>query len=186
MHQAQKEAYTNKDSDKAHVLNQLAQQTFSELFNKVPFYKNTVLNGDDPSEKTFSELLSAFKDYGFKLFHQNMDSQNNTLSKNNEKKRLDAINKIQQEIDALASGNKDVGLSYLNKDLATVNSSDLGDELKTKRDAWQSLLRGVKAGDESALKYLHNYMQGKIDQLNALRDSIFKTDAEATKGRLAK
>ena len=182
LHQAQKEAYTNKDSDKAHVLNQLAQQTFSELFNKVPFYKNTVLNGDDPSEKTFSELLSAFKDYGFKLFHQNMDSQNNTLSKNNEKKRLDAINKIQQEIDALASGNKDVGLSYLNKDLATVNSSDLGDELKTKRDAWQSLLRGVKAGDESALKYLHNYMQGKIDQLNALRDSIFKTDAEATKG----
>lgn len=182
LHQAQKEAYTNKDSDKAHVLNQLAQQTFSELFNKVPFYKNTVLSGADPSEKTFSELLSAFKDYGFKLFHQNMDSQNNILSKNNEKKRSNAIDKIQQEIDALASGNKDVGISYLNKDLATVNSSDLGDELKTKRDAWQSLLRGVKAGDESALKYLHNYMQGKIDQLNALRDSIFKTDAEATKG----
>lgn len=182
LHQAQKEAYTNKDSDKAHVLNQLAQQTFSELFNKVPFYKNTVLSGEDPSEKTFSELLSAFKDYGFKLFHQNMDSQNNTLSKNNEKKRSSAINKIQQEIDVLASGNKDVGISYLNKDLATVNSSDLGDELKTKRDAWQSLLRGVKAGDESALRYLHTYMQEKIDQLNVLRDSIFKTDAEATKG----
>lgn len=182
LHQAQKEAYTNKDSDKAHVLNQLAQQTFSELFNKVPFYKNTVLSGADPSEKTFSELLSAFKDYGFKLFHQNMDSQNNAISKNNEKKRSSAIDKIQKEIDALTSGNKDVGISYLNKDLATVNSSDLGDELKTKRDAWQSLLRGVKAGDESALKYLHNYMQGKIDQLNALRDSIFKTDAEATKG----
>lgn len=182
LHQAQKEAYTNKDSDKAHVLNQLAQQTFSELFNKVPFYKNTVLSGADPSEKTFSELLGAFKDYGFKLFHQNMDSQNNTLSKNNEKKRSNAINKIQQEIDALASGNKDVGLSYLNKDLATVNSSDLSDELKAKKDAWQSLLKDIKAGDESALKYLHTYMQGKIDQLNALKDSIFKTDSEATKG----
>lgn len=182
LHQAQKEAYTNKDSDKAHILNQLAQQTFTELFKKSGFYRNNVIDGEDPDKLGFEGLFKAFKSYGFKLFHSDMDSNNNKASINNAKRRADAIEKLQYEIDALSRGDTETGISYLNKDLAAVGNADLGDILKAKKNAWKALLKGVKDGDADALASLHDYMQGKIAQLNALKDSIFKTDAEATKG----
>ena len=182
MHQAQKEAYTNPKSDKSHILNQLGKETMSKLFKVAPLYGENVLQGKSPDELSFNEMFKALKDYGFKLFQQDMDSNNNTISARNKDKRAKAIDNISTEISKLASGDTNVGLHYLNKDLASLNSSDLSDDLKAKRFALQNLLRGVKENDATAMNYLHSYMQGKIAQLKSLQESVFGTDTEATKG----
>lgn len=182
MHQAQKEAYTNPKSDKSHILNQLGKETMSKLFKVAPLYGENVLQGKSPDELSFNEMFKALKDYGFKLFQQDMDSNNNTISARNKEKRAKAIDNISTEISKLASGDTNVGLQYLNKDLASLNSSDLSDDLKAKRLALQNLLRGVKENDATAMNYLHSYMQGKIAQLKSLQESVFGTDTEATKG----
>ena len=83
-------------------------------------------------------MFKALKDYGFKLFQQDMDSNNNTISARNKDKRAKAIDNISTEISKLASGDTNVGLHYLNKDLASLNSSDLSDDLKAKRLALQN------------------------------------------------
>ena len=182
MHQAQKEAYTNPKSDKSHILNQLGKEAMSKLFKVAPLYGENVLQGKSPDELSFNEMFKALKDYGFKLFQQDMDSNNNTISARNKDKRAKAIDNISTEISKLASGDTNVGLHYLNKDLASLNSSDLSDDLKAKRFALQNLLRGVKENDATAMNYLHSYMQGKIAQLKSLQESVFGTDTEATKG----
>lgn len=182
MHQAQKEAYTNPKSDKSHILNQLGKEAMSKLFKIAPLYGENVLQGKSPDELSFNEMFKALKDYGFKLFQQDMDSNNNTISARNKEKRAKAIDNISTEISKLASGDTNVGLNYLNKDLASLNSSDLSDDLKAKRLALQNLLRGVKENDATAMNYLHSYMQGKIAQLKSLQESVFGTDTEATKG----
>ena len=182
MHQAQKEAYTNPKSDKSHILNQLGKEAMSKLFKVAPLYGENVLQGKSPDELSFNEMFKALKDYGFKLFQQDMDSNNNTISARNKEKRAKAIDNISTEISKLASGDTNVGLHYLNKDLASLNSSDLSDDLKAKRFALQNLLRGVKENDATAMNYLHSYMQGKIAQLKSLQESVFGTDTEATKG----
>lgn len=182
MHQAQKEAYTNPKSDKSHILNQLGKEAMSKLFKVAPLYGENVLQGKSPDELSFNEMFKALKDYGFKLFQQDMDSNNNTISARNKDKRAKAIDNISTEISKLASGDTNVGLHYLNKDLASLNSSDLSDDLKAKRLALQNLLRGVKENDATAMNYLHSYMQGKIAQLKSLQKSVFGTDTEATKG----
>lgn len=182
MHQAQKEAYTNPKSDKSHILNQLGKETMSKLFKVAPLYGENVLQGKSLDELSFNEMFKALKDYGFKLFQQDMDSSNNTISARNKEKRAKAIDNISSEISKLASGDTNVGLHYLNKDLASLNSSDLSDELKAKKSALQTLLRDIKENDATALNYLHSYMQGKIAQLKSLQESVFSTDAEATKG----
>lgn len=182
MHQAQKEAYTNPKSDKSHILNQLGKEAMSKLFKVAPLYGENVLQGKSPDELSFNEMFKALKDYGFKLFQQDMDSNNNTISARNKEKRAKAIDNISSEISKLASGDTDVGLHYLNKDLASLNSSDLSDDLKAKKSALQNLLRDVKENDATAMNYLHSYMQGKIAQLKSLQESVFNTDAEATKG----
>lgn len=182
MHQAQKEAYTNPKSDKSHILNQLGKEAMSKLFKVAPLYGENVLQGKSPDELSFNEMFKALKDYGFKLFQQDMDSNNNTISARNKDKRAKAIDNISTEISKLASGDTNVGLHYLNKDLASLNSSDLSDDLKAKRLALQNLLRGVKENDATAMNYLHSYMQGKIAQLKSLQESVFGTDTEATKG----
>ena len=182
MHQAQKEAYTNPKSDKSHILNQLGKEAMSKLFKVAPLYGENVLQGKSPDELSFNEMFKALKDYGFKLFQQDMDSNNNTISARNKEKRAKAIDNISSEISKLASGDTDVGLHYLNKDLASLNSSDLSDDLKAKKSALQNLLRDVKENDATAMSYLHSYMQGKIAQLKSLQESVFNTDAEATKG----
>ena len=182
MHQAQKEAYTNPKSDKSHILNQLGKEAMSKLFKVAPLYGENVLQGKSPDELSFNEMFKALKDYGFKLFQQDMDSNNNTISARNKDKRAKAIDNISTEISKLASGDTNVGLQYLNKDLASLNSSDLSDDLKAKRLALQNLLRGVKENDATAMNYLHSYMQGKIAQLKSLQESVFGTDTEATKG----
>lgn len=182
MHQAQKEAYTNPKSDKSHILNQLGKEAMSKLFKVAPLYGENVLQGKSPDELSFNEMFKALKDYGFKLFQQDMDSNNNTISARNKEKRAKAIDNISSEISKLASGDTDVGLHYLNKDLASLNSSDLSDDLKAKKSALQNLLRDVKENDATAMSYLHSYMQGKIAQLKSLQESVFSTDAEATKG----
>ena len=182
MHQAQKEAYTNPKSDKSHILNQLGKEAMSKLFKVAPLYGENILQGKSPDELSFNEMFKALKDYGFKLFQQDMDSNNNTISARNKDKRAKAIDNISTEISKLASGDTNVGLHYLNKDLASLNSSDLSDDLKAKRFALQNLLRGVKENDATAMNYLHSYMQGKIAQLKSLQESVFGTDTEATKG----
>lgn len=182
MHQAQKEAYTNPKSDKSHILNQLGKEAMSKLFKVAPLYGENVLQGKSPDELSFNEMFKALKDYGFKLFQQDMDSNNNTISARNKEKRAKAIDNISTEISKLASGDTNVGLHYLNKDLASLNSSDLSDDLKAKKSALQNLLRDVKENDATAMSYLHSYMQGKIAQLKSLQESVFSTDAEATKG----
>ena len=182
MHQAQKEAYTNPKSDKSHILNQLGKEAMSKLFKVAPLYGENVLQGKSPDELSFNEMFKALKDYGFKLFQQDMDSNNNTISARNKDKRAKAIDNISTEISKLASGDTNVGLHYLNKDLSSLNSSDLSDDLKAKRLALQNLLRGVKENDATAMNYLHSYMQGKIAQLKSLQESVFGTDTEATKG----
>lgn len=182
MHQAQKEAYTNPKSDKSHILNQLGKEAMSKLFKVAPLYGENVLKGKNPEELSFNEMFKALKDYGFKLFQQDMDSNNNTISARNKEKRAKAIDNISTEISKLASGDTGVGLHYLNKDLASLNSSDLSDDLKAKKTALQNLLKGVKENDATAMNYLHSYMQGKIEQLKSLQESVFSTDAEATKG----
>lgn len=182
MHQAQKEAYTNPKSDKSHILNQLGKEAMSKLFKVAPLYGENVLQGKSPDELSFNEMFKALKDYGFKLFQQDMDSNNNTISARNKDKRAKAIDNISTDISKLASGDTNVGLNYLNKDLASLNSSDLSDDLKAKRLALQNLLRGVKENDATAMNYLHSYMQGKIAQLKSLQESVFGTDTEATKG----
>lgn len=182
MHQAQKEAYTNPKSDKSHILNQLGKEAMSKLFKVAPLYGENVLKGKNPEELSFNEMFKALKDYGFKLFQQDMDSNNNTISARNKEKRAKAIDNISTEISKLASGDTGVGLHYLNKDLASLNSSDLSDDLKAKKTALQNLLKGVKENDATAMDYLHSYMQGKIEQLKSLQESVFSTDAEATKG----
>lgn len=182
MHQAQKEAYTNPKSDKSHILNQLGKEAMSKLFKVAPLYGENVLQGKSPDELSFNEMFKALKDYGFKLFQQDMDSNSNTISARNKDKRAKAIDNISTEISKLASGDTNVGLHYLNKDLSSLNSSDLNDDLKAKRLALQNLLRGVKENDATAMNYLHSYMQGKIAQLKSLQESVFGTDTEATKG----
>lgn len=182
MHQAQKEAYTNPKSDKSHILNQLGKEAMSKLFKVAPLYGENVLQGKSPDELSFNEMFKALKDYGFKLFQQDMDSNSNTISARNKDKRAKAIDNISTEISKLASGDTNVGLHYLNKDLASLNSSDLSDDLKAKRLALQNLLRDVKENDATAMNYLHSYMQGKIAQLKSLQESVFGTDTEATKG----
>ena len=182
MHQAQKEAYTNPKSDKSHILNQLGKEAMSKLFKVAPLYGENVLKGKNPEELSFNEMFKALKDYGFKLFQQDMDSNNNTISARNKEKRAKAIDNINTEISKLASGDTGVGLHYLNKDLASLNSSDLSDDLKAKKTALQNLLKGVKENDATVMNYLHSYMQGKIEQLKSLQESVFSTDAEATKG----
>lgn len=182
MYQAQKEAYTNPKSDKSHILNQLGKEAMSKLFKVAPLYGENVLQGKSPDELSFNEMFKALKDYGFKLFQQDMDSNNNTISARNKEKRAKAIDNISTEISKLASGDTNVGLHYLNKDLASLNSSDLSDDLKAKKSALQNLLRDVKENDATAMSYLHSYMQGKIAQLKSLQESVFSTDAEATKG----
>ena len=182
MHQAQKEAYTNPKSDKSHILNQLGKEAMSKLFKVAPLYGENVLKGKNPEELSFNEMFKALKDYGFKLFQQDMNSNNNTISARNKEKRAKAIDNISTEISKLASGDTNVGLHYLNKDLVSLNSSDLSDDLKAKKSALQNLLRDVKENDATAMSYLHSYMQGKIAQLKSLQESVFSTDAEATKG----